>query len=360
MTLNIALIGTGGIMMVNHIPGISHIKNARVHALCDPNPAALERARLATGVQIVSTDYREIVKREDVHAVIIGTPNVLHREIALAAIAAGKHVMSEKPLAMNLAETIEMARAADKAGVRHMTAFTYRFAPAMQYMKHIVKDGGIGTPYHFRAQRFQDWGSRNIGWRQVKALAGSGETGDMLSHRIDFGHVLFGDLSRVIGHTRRWQDVRDGAPNDLEDWSSCIGDFANGATGLWESSKQITGFGESGRSRDLCEVNGSDASIIYDGRQPNVIRMGRKGDTREMLFEVPAQFARHPASTRDPLTGDPVQGFRYDQDAEFVDAIVNQRPCSPSFWDGVRAQTVIDALLDSAEERAWVPISYAN
>ena len=92
-----------------------------------------------------------------------------------------------------------MYRAAEAAGVRHMTAFTYRFVPAMRYMKHLVDAGDIGTPFHFRAQRFQDWGDRPMGWRQVKKLAGSGEMGDMLSHRIDYAHHLIGP----IGSPRR-------------------------------------------------------------------------------------------------------------------------------------------------------------
>jgi predicted dehydrogenase len=228
----------------------------------------------------------------------------------------------------------------------------------MRYMQHLVAKGDIGTPYHFRAQRFQDWGNRNIGWRQVKKLAGSGEIGDMLSHRIDFGHVLFGDLTRLVSHNRRWQDVRDGAPNDLEDWAAAIGEFKNGATGVWESTKQVTGFGEGLNSRDLCEVNGSEASLIYDVRQPHMIRIGKRNGPGEMLFPVPVEFMKHPASARDPHAGDMQRVFRFDQDAEFVDAILNQRPCKPSFWDGARAQAIIDAMLDSAEERAWVPVVY--
>ena len=138
-----------------------------------------------TGAPVHTTDYNELVQRDDIHAVIIATPNFTHAPMAIAAMQNGKHVLCEKPLGMDQAETLDMLRCARENDVRHMTAFTYRFVPAMRYMKHLVDTGGIGQPYHIRTCRLQDWGDRNIGWRQLK-MAGSGELGDMLSHRLDY------------------------------------------------------------------------------------------------------------------------------------------------------------------------------
>src|SRR5689334_13583616 len=143
-----------------------------------------------------------------------------------------------------------MATAAEKAGVRHMTAFTYRFVPAMNYMSHLVKSGFIGEPYHFRSCRLQDWGDRNVGWRQIAKLAGSGELGDMLSHRIDYAHLLLGPIQRIVADIRRFLDTREGQPSDLEDWVTILAEFSgNRATGVLESSKLATGRGEGGRSQ---------------------------------------------------------------------------------------------------------------
>src|SRR5258706_16444212 len=125
--IGVALIGSGGIALANHVPGIALCPEAKLVALCDTSVATLERASKATGVTVTTTDYHEILKRDDVHAVIIATPNYVHAPITLAAVAAGKHVLCEKPLAMNLEEAIRMYRAAEAANVRHMTAFTYRF-----------------------------------------------------------------------------------------------------------------------------------------------------------------------------------------------------------------------------------------
>src|SRR5947199_3284050 len=214
--IGIAIVGCGGITLQNHLPGLALCPEAKVVALCDTDPAILERARQQTGVNVTSTKYEEVVRRDDVHAVIIATPNFLHAPIGLAAIAAGKHVLCEKPLAMNHAEAKQMAAAADQAGVRHLTAFTYRLVPAMRYLAHLVKRGDLGQPYHYRSCRLQDWGTRNLGWRQVKKLAGTGELGDMLSHRIDFAHLLAGPMNRPVASTKIVHHNRQGPPRDQD------------------------------------------------------------------------------------------------------------------------------------------------
>src|SRR3954471_9114240 len=99
-TLNFAIVGTGWITLQNHLPGLAMCGDTRVTALCDTNEATLEAARQQTGAKITSTNYADIVQRDDVHAVIIATPNLAHKPIALAAIAHGKHVLCEKPLAL--------------------------------------------------------------------------------------------------------------------------------------------------------------------------------------------------------------------------------------------------------------------
>src|SRR5439155_25179784 len=174
------------------------------------------------------------------------------------ASAGGKQVVRGKPRAMNCAEAKQMADAADRAGVRHMSAFTYRFVPAMPYLAHLVKRADLGQPYHYRCCRLQDWGTRNLGWRQVKKLAGTGELGDMLSHRIDFAHLLAGPMKRLVADLKQWHPVRDGVPNDLDDWVAILAEFQSGATGVLESSKLASGRNESWRSLDYVEINGSE------------------------------------------------------------------------------------------------------
>ena len=355
-TIGVALVGCGGIALANHVPGLALCPQAKLVALCDNDPLVLAKAAQQTGVGVESTDFAAVVSRADVDAVIIATPNHVHATIALAALRAGKHVLCEKPIAMNHAEALAMLRAAQSASVRHMTAFTYRFVPAMRFMAHLVKQGALGQPYHFRAQRFQDWGARNLGWRQVARLAGSGELGDMLSHRIDYAHLLVGPITRLVANTRRFVDDRNGQPSDLDDWVAVLADFAHGATGVLESSKLCSGRGEGGRSRDYCEVNGSAGSLVYELGRPHELQAGKLGALGLETLPVPTEFLRWPGSPRDAQAGDPLVGFRYDQDVEFINAILEGRPCEPSFEDGVRAQAVMDAVLDSTRTKQWVTV----
>ena len=288
------------------------------------------------------------------HAVIIATPNFTHPPIAHAAIVHGKHVLCEKPLALNAADAQAMADAADRAGVRHMTAFTYRFVPAMRYLRHLVRRGDLGQPYHYRSCRLQDWGTRNLGWRQVKKLAGTGELGDMLSHRIDFAHVLVGPMKRLVATTKNLTPIRGGHPNDTDDWVALLAEFQNGATGVLESSKLASGRSESWRSLDSVEINGSAGSFVFITGQWNQLQHGRAGGPGLESIAIPREFWTWPGSPRDPGVDDPLVTFRYDQAWEFVDAIRHQRPCDNTFHDGARVQAVMDAAVKSAETRQWV------
>jgi predicted dehydrogenase len=354
--LRIALVGCGGIAVQNHLPGLALCPEVEVTALCDTDEACLERARQRTGVKVTARDYADIMSREEIDAVIVATPNVTHRPIALAAIAAGKHVLCEKPLAMNSADAREMAQAADRAGLRHMTAFTYRFVPAMRYLAHLVQSGDLGQPYHYRSCRLQDWDARNLGWRQVKKLAGTGELGDMLSHRIDFAHLLIGPMRRLVANLKQTVKVRQGVPSDLEDWVAILADFENGATGVLESSKLASGRNESWRSLDYVEINGSERSFVFITGEWNKLQVGKAGGPGMETILIPQEYWRWPGSPRDPRVGDPLITFRYDQAWEFVNAIREQRPCKPSFHDGARVMAVMDAAVLSAEKRAWVEL----
>ena len=355
-TLNIALIGCGGIAFQNHLPAFALCPDAKVVAVCDTDEANLRQARAQSGASIMATHYTDILTRDDIHAVVIATPNVTHAPIALEAIRNGKHVLCEKPLAMNYAEAKQMADAANRSGVRHMTAFTYRFVPAMRYLDHLVRRGDLGEPYHYRSCRLQDWGTRNLGWRQVKRLAGSGELGDMLSHRIDFAHLLLGPMRRLVANSKQWHPVRDGAANDLDDWVALLTEFDNGATGVLESSKLASGRNESWRSLDFVEVNGRERSFVFATSDWNKLQMGKAGGAGLETIDVPREFWKMPGSPRKLENGDPLVTFRYDQAWEFVDAIRNNRPCNPGFEDGARVQAVLDAAMRSVETMSWTEV----
>lgn len=363
-TIGVAVIGAGSIALANHLPGLALHPAARLVAVCDRDPAVLERARAhvaerygdwAKGLQTYE-DPDEAVADPNVSAVIVATPNVTHAPIVHAALRAGMHVLCEKPLAMNAAEATEMLQAAEAANVRHMTAFTYRFVPAMRYLKHLVDRGDLGRPIHFRAQRFQDWGDRGLGWRQLMAAAGSGELGDMLSHRIDYGHLLVGPIARVAASMGRAHNSRGGQPSDVDDWVAVLADFDGGTSGVLESTKLATGVGEGYGGRDVVEINGDEASAAYSTQQPLELKLARRGESELRTMEVPPEFRVWPGSGRDPSVGDPRVTFRYDQAVEFIGAIVEDRACRPSFVEGVAMQRVMEAIQFAAAERRWVDV----
>lgn len=354
--LHFALVGCGGISLQNHLPGLALCPDVRVTALCDADPRTLEAARQKTGAEVISTDFEAVVTRDDVHAVIIATPNVTHFPIAMAALRSGKHVLCEKPLAMNYQDARRMAEAADAAGVRHMTAFTYRFVPAMRYLSHLIRQGDMGQPYHYRSCRLQDWGTRNLGWRQVKAMSGTGELGDMLSHRIDFAHHLIGPMRRLVANLKTLTPIRDGAPNDTDDWVAILAEFESGASGVLESSKLASGRNESWRSLDYVELNGSEATFEFTTGRWDSLQFGRRGGPGLQPLPVPREFWTWPGSPRDPGVGDPLVTFRYDQAFEFVELIRQERSCAVTFWDGARSQEVMDSAVRSASLGQWVDV----
>ena len=353
-----AIIGAGAVSDYHHVPGINVDPRAELVAVCDPNEELLQQRVTDWGCESITPHYQEIAGNPDVDAVIIATPNFTHKEITLACIAGGKHVMCEKPLGLNFADSAEMYRAARNNGVKHMTAFTYRFAPSMRYLRHLVSSGALGQPRHFRSQRFLDLPETSWGWRQYKDKAGAGDLFDMTIHRIDFAMDLMGPLESVCGavaqYTPRTQTA-DGStcdPSEVDDWSALIGRFKNGAVGVWEGSTVMKGHDNGGFGWEWAEVNGSEGSAVYRLTEPNTILMGKHHESLQSV-PVPDEFLVIDGSPRDPNEGVPSTVFRYDLVYELTSAIVENRDAIPGFDHGALAQYVADAVLESNESGQW-------
>ncbi len=359
--VRIGIIGAGAVSDYHHVPAIRIDPRAQLVAACDANADLLAKRKTDWGVEIVSTDPDVICGHANVDAVIIATPNFTHRPIAMAAARCGKHIMCEKPLGLNAGEVREMYTAARDADVVHMTAFTYRFAPSMRYLKHLVSSGQLGEPRHFRSQRFLDWPETSWGWRQYQHLAGAGDLFDMTIHRIDFAQDLLGPIARVTGALARFAprtqtaDGKPCEPSNVDDWSSIIGEFDCGATGVWEGTTLAKGYGRGGFGHEWAEINGSEGSAVYQLHQPNSILVGKTGQDLAPV-EVPKEFLKPADSPRDPSVGEPATVFRYDLVWEFVSAIVEGRGAMPDFYHGLQAQRVADAAIESYAGRKWVEL----
>ena len=356
-----AIIGAGAVSDYHHVPGIRIDPRAELVAVCDPNEALLEQRRSEWGIDKLTTDYREIAADPDVDAVIIATPNFTHREISIACSRGGKHQMLEKPLGLNFNGAAEVYREARDTGVKHMTAFTYRFAPSMRYLRQLLKSGALGEPRHFRSQRFLDWPETSWGWRQYQDKAGAGDLFDMTIHRIDFAMDLLGPIHSICGAVETFCDRTTTAegeacpPSDVDDWSALIGRFECGAVGVWEGTTIAKGHHNNGFGWEWAEVNGSEGSAVYRLTEPNTILLGKHGGTMEQV-DVPREFLVIDGSPRDADEGVPSTVFRYDLVYELTSAIVEDRPAVPGLDHGALAQSVADAVLRSNEQRSWVDV----
>lgn len=346
--LRIGIIGAGGAARGIHIPGLKLCPFVEIAAICDPNQS----------LEATTSDYRDVLERDDIDAVINATPNYLHHEITLAAIRHGKHILCEKPLSLDAVRAQEMLDAAKLAGVVHMTAFTYRYTPALQYMHHLVKSGAVGTIRSVRAAYLMALSGHLLGWRSTKAQAGSGVLADIGSHLIHMVEFVAGPIAALSATDRRF---REDPASDVEDWISFLADFSQGAVGTFEISRICAGRG-AGITEDIfIEVYGSEGSVVFSLQDPwglqTSIGAAAKDPARPLdRVGVPAAFLKLEGSPRDVQMHDPRWGYRFDQAFQFVDSVRLKQSRPPTFADGVRCQKVLDAALASAATRRWVNV----
>jgi predicted dehydrogenase len=354
--MRIGIIGAGGAARSIHLPGFKLCPGAEVALICDADPAAARDA----GAAEVTADYREVLGRRDIDAVVVATPNFLHREIVLAALAAGKHVLCEKPLSLDRERAEEMLRAAERAGRVHMTAFTYRFTPAIQYARRLVERGELGDLRTVRAAYLMALSGHVLGWRSEKRLAGSGVLADIGSHLVHLVQWLAGDIRALTATERRF---REDPKSDVEDWIAFLAEFTSGACGTFEISRVAPGRG-AGITEDIfIELYGTRGSALFSLQDPwgLMAALGEDGlDPARPLrhYDVPEEFLKLPGSPRDMMAHDRRWGYRYDQAFQFVESVKLGQARAPSFADGVRCQAVLDAALESARTKQWVEVRY--
>jgi predicted dehydrogenase len=361
--IRIGIIGAGAVSDYHHVPGIRIDPRAELVAACDGNEALLEQRKSDWGIEKTTTDYEALCADPDIDAIIIATPNFTHKDMAIAAARNGKHIMCEKPLGLSGDEVHQMRDAAVAAGIVHMTAFTYRFAPSMRYIHHLVTSGAIGAPRHFRSQRFLDWPETSWGWRQYKKTAGAGDLFDMTIHRIDFAMDLMGKMDKLCGSVAQFcsrEETTEGEscpPSDVDDWSALIGVFQNGGVGVWEGTTVAKGYNFNGFGHELAEVNGSEGTVRYHLHEPNKIWIGKTGQDVDAI-DVPEEYLKPSGSPRDVTQGKPADVIRYDLIWEFCSAITEGRDAIPSFDHGLNAQLIADAVLESNTSGSWIDVQH--
>lgn len=328
------------------------------------------------GYESYETDWRRLVERKDIDHIDICTPNNTHREIALAAAAAGKSMICEKPLAMSVAEAEEMCQAVEKAGVANMVSFNYRRVPAISLAKQLVDEGRIGRAFHYRATYLQDWTiSKDVPqggdalWRLDVKTAGSGVTGDLLAHSIDTAEWLNGPIQSVVAKTETFvkerihQETGEVQPVGIDDACMFLAVFANGSMGTFESTRYARGR----KNYNTFEFNGESGSVFFDLEDPQYLDYFRYADpgTGKKIEDHLTGWKRiHVTNSEHPYMDKwwvPGCTIGYEHTfvhslADFLQGIDTGKPAQPDFRCGLRTQKVCDAVLDSAQRGQWVTV----
>ncbi|PSL56180.1 putative dehydrogenase [Saccharothrix carnea] len=339
----------------------------RLAALGGRDAVRTKEAATKYGWAAVETDWRALVARDDVHLVDICTPGDTHAEIALAALAAGKHVLCEKPLANTVAEAEAMAAAADEAaarGVRSMVAFNYRRVPAIALARRLVEEGRIGEVRHVRAVYLQDWLSdpaSPMTWRMRKEKAGSGALGDLGAHIVDAAQFVTGDLITGVSATTetfvRSRPDGDGFSDvTVDDAAVFLARFSSGALGTFEATRYALGRKNAMR----LEVNGTRGSLAFDFESMNELSVFSADDGSAAGFRrILVTEADHPYVGAWWPPGH-LLGYEHTfthEVADFLTAIGGGVEPAPSFADGLRVQRVLAAVEESAGQQSiWTTI----
>ncbi|GID31134.1 Gfo/Idh/MocA family protein [Paractinoplanes brasiliensis] len=357
--------------------------SARMTAVSGRSPEGVAAAAAKLGWDEHTTDWRSLIERDDIDLIDICTPGDTHAEIALAALAAGKHVLCEKPLANTVAEAREMADAAAQAatsGVWAMCGFNYRRVPAVALMRQMVAGGRIGTIRHVRAQYLQDWivdPSFPLVWRLRKELAGSGALGDIGAHIIDMTQFVTGQsIASVSALTETFIKQRpltaesaglsaaaaDGSglgDVTVDDAALFLARLDGGAVATYEATRFATG-----RKNALrVEVNGSLGSLAFDFERQNELEFydaalpsAEQGFSRILVTE-----ADHPyiAAWWPPGHGIGYEHTFTHEVRDLIEAIAAGQQPTPSFADALQVQLVLDAVSRSAESAQWTTVESA-
>ncbi|MEM7477653.1 MAG: Gfo/Idh/MocA family oxidoreductase [Planctomycetota bacterium] len=335
-------------------------------ALCARNQEKAKPFADNWGYESVESDWRELLKRDDIDAVDICTPNNLHKEIAIEAAKAGKMILCEKPLAMDSAEGEEMCQAVEAAGVANMVWYNYRRVPAVTLAKQILESGKLGRIFHYRANFLQDWTiSEDVPqggeatWRLDVKAAGSGVTGDLLAHCIDTAIWLNGSIDNVSAMTETFVKERVHAETGektevgIDDACAFLCRFGNGSLGLFESTRYARGH----KALYTLEINGEHASMRWDLHDLHRLEYFDHADDGI----VRGWRSIHVSDGDQPYMGNwwvPGLQIGYEhsfthQVADFLKGLDDGEAAAPTFRDALETQKVCDAVLKSATGGTW-------
>ncbi|MDQ6670549.1 MAG: Gfo/Idh/MocA family oxidoreductase [Chloroflexota bacterium] len=376
-SLNIGLIGTGfmGRTHSNAYAQVNKFFDHRIRpvlkAVYSRNTQKASAFAARWGWESVEADWQLLIRRSDIDAVDICTPNSTHASIALAAATAGKVIVCEKPLAMNAEEARTMVEAAEQSGKPTMVSFNYRRIPAVALAKQLVDEGRLGRLFHYRARYLQDWtlnpqlpqGGDTL-WRLAARDAGSGVTGDLLAHSIDLALWLAGPIAQVTAMTETfvkerplWDDPDTMKPVEIDDACAFLARFVNGALGTFESTRYARGR----KNQNTFEINGEHGSISFDLEDQHQLQYYDHADSALVrgFRTIPVWDTDHPYMKHWWVPGCAI-GYEHTfihQVSDFLYGMERGVKLVPDFRDGYETQRVCDAVLASACAGTWQQVN---
>jgi len=330
----------------------------RLRAISGRSRESVERAARVYGVERWTTDWREVVSSADVEIVDVCTPPGAHAEVVEAAAAEGKAVLCEKPLSVDYASALSMARAAADASVPNATGFNYRRLPAVALMKRLVEEGRIGEVLLWRGTWLSDEfldPDIPFDWRFERAIGGS-TIADLGAHLVDLALWMVGEIEEVSAQTETFTRERSGRAVDVDEASAAMLRFAGGARGTFEAAKVA--------ARRPCdfflELNGTTGTLRFEYPRLNELWYGdaREEGTLYGMRRIRAEHPTHPYAAEWWPIG---QGIGYGMTFVAQAADLLERwpdgPWEPDLAQGARVQAVCEAMERSATEQRWVRVS---
>jgi len=341
--IRVGVIGCGGIANGRHLPELKASAGGEIYALCDTDINALNKAGEKYNVPSERRfeNYLDLIKCPEVDAVDICTPNYLHCTMAHVAISEGKPFCIEKPVGMDCDEVYRLKESADKAGIKSMVCFSYRFMPSVRYAKWLIEQGTLGKVNAVYAQYLKSSAfieGRRLDWRFEKRYARYGVSGDLAVHLADLASFLTGDFKRICADTgivvkeRKRLDSEEYAPVETDDYCNFLAAMEGNASATFSITRCAPG-------NDNCvraEVYGDKGGIRFNLNENDRLEVCIDGKMK--LTMVPKEFFT-------------------TQMQEFIN-VINNKPDKyvPTLEDGCKCQKVLDGIIESVEKGTWVSI----
>lgn len=366
--LRLGLIGSG-FMGKTHVFGFASAQrvfdlpfDVELACIADVNTAQAEAARSALGFEAATGDWRSMVNDPVIDVIDITAPNALHKEMALAAIAAGKHVYCEKPLAPLAQDAREMAEAAEAAGVKTQVGFNYLCNPMISVAREMIAAGELGEIRGYRGLHAEDYMADASGPFTFRHdPAGGGALADIGSHALATAEFLLGPITKVMGDCVTMIDSRpDGKGGqkkvETDDVGRAFLRFANGATGSVEGNWIATGR----KMQHEFEVYGTKGALSFSQERFNELhffstedKKGRQGFRRIEAGPDHPPYGRFCVAPGHQLGFNDLKAIEV---AGYLDSIAGLRAEPFNFRSGLRIQTLVEAIQTSSRSEAWLTV----